>query len=69
MISYTVGYGPKYSGQSFLRMRVTSPATARHRAGTCAQPPARHRDTEWLAGTLFVLLQALILGLAIATTA
>jgi len=68
MISYTVGYGPKYAGR-FIRMRVTSAANPLRRAGACPPPPARQRDTEWLAGTLFVLLQALILGLAIVTTA
>ena len=65
MISYTVGYGPKYTGRSFVRMRDTSPILPRRRAGACPPPPAPALDHEWLAGMLFIITQALIVGLAV----
>ena len=68
MVSYTVGYGPRYSpGRTFTHPRPRGLFGERLpiRPSTAPQP-LKKTDRELLAGTLFILLQALILGVAIA---
>lgn len=65
MITYTVGYGPKYAGRGLIRMRATAEPAPR----TKRVQPRERSDREFLAGALFLALQILILGLAIALPA